>query len=108
MKFSKQILLGIVCLSATLSWPAHADSEAGRNKSFTCTGCHNSPGYRNAYPGYTVPKLGGQQADFLEAALKAYRDGERQHTTMHAQIAQMSDEDIADIAAYYSQLVKSK
>ncbi|MYD77448.1 MAG: c-type cytochrome [Gammaproteobacteria bacterium] len=106
MKFCKRILLGIACLSAALSFTAHADPEAGRDKSFTCTGCHSSPGYRNAYPGYTVPKLGAQKADYLEAALKAYRDGDRQHSTMHAQIAQMSDQDISDIAEYFSQLVK--
>ncbi len=106
MNPSKRILLGIACLSATLSFGAYADPIAGRDKSFTCTGCHSSPGYRNAYPGYTVPKLGGQKADYLEAALKAYRNGDRIHSTMHAQIAQMTDQDIADIAEYYSQLVK--
>ena len=53
-----------------------------------------------------MPKLGGQKADYLEAALKAYREGDRQHSTMHAQIAQMNDQDITDIAEYFSQLVK--
>ncbi len=106
MKSSRRKMLGIACLSATLSFAAHADFETGREKSFTCSGCHSSPGYRNAYPGYTVPKLGGQQADYLEAALKSYRDGGRQHTTMHAQIAQMSDEDISAIATYFSQLIR--
>jgi len=106
MKCSKVLLVGVACLSMAFGFSANADTEAGREKSFTCTGCHNSPGYRNAYPGYLVPKLGGQKADYLEAALKAYRDGDRQHNTMHAQMAQLSDEDIAAIAAYYSQLVK--
>ncbi len=106
MKPSKRFLLGVACLGATLSFGVNADPQAGRDKSFTCTGCHSSPGYRNAYPGYMVPKLGGQKADYLEAALKAYRDGDRQHSTMHAQIAQMSDQDITDIAEYFSQLVK--
>ncbi len=106
MKSSKQLLLGVVCLGIFMSFSAHADSQAGRDKAFTCTGCHSSPGYRNAYPGYLVPKLGGQKADYLEAALKAYRDGDRDHSTMHAQIAQMSDQDVSDIAEYFSQLVK--
>ena len=106
MRSSKLLLLGVVCLGMLSSMGAHADREAGREKAFTCTGCHSSPGYRNAYPGYLVPKLGGQKADYLEAALKAYREGDRQHSTMHAQIAQMNDQDIADIAEYFSQLVK--
>lgn len=106
MKPNKWILLGVACIGLALSAEVNADAQAGRDKSFTCTGCHSSPGYRNAYPGYTVPKLGGQQADYLEAALKAYRSGDRQHSTMHAQIAQLSDQDIADIAEYFSQLVK--
>lgn len=104
----KWILLGAACMGLAFSASATADPQAGRDKSFTCTGCHSSPGYRNAYPGFTVPKLGGQQADYLEAALKAYRSGEREHSTMRAQIAQMSDQDIADIAEYFSQLVKEQ
>ena len=101
-----RILLGLVCLAVAATVHAEGDATAGRDKSFTCTGCHSSPGYRNAYPGYRVPKLGGQVSDYLVAALKAYRDGDRQHATMHAQIAQMTDEDINDIATYFSQLVK--
>ncbi len=106
MKSSKILLLGIACLGMFLSLSVQADPEAGRDKAFTCTGCHSSPGYRNAYPGYLVPKIGGQKTDFLEAALKSYRNGDRQHSTMHAQIAQMDDQDILDIAEYFSQLVK--
>ena len=106
MRSTSRILLWVACFIASFNAGAQDDYEAGRDKSFTCTGCHASPGYRNAYPGYTVPKLGGQKADYLMAALKAYRDGGRGHKTMHAQIAQLSDQDISDIAAYFSQLVK--
>lgn len=106
MKSSKFLLLGVTCLGLFFSVSVKADPEAGRDKAFTCTGCHSSPGYRNAYPGYLVPKIGGQKADYLQAALKAYRDGVREHSTMHAQIAQMDDQDILDIAEYFSQLVK--
>ena len=65
------IVLGTICLVAVSSVSAQGDFSKEREKSFTCTGCHSSPGYRNAYPGYTVPKLGGQKADFLAAALRA-------------------------------------
>ncbi len=106
MRLSIWILLGLACLATAMTVQAEGDAAAGRDKSFTCTGCHSSPGYRNAYPGYTVPKLGGQKADYLVVALKAYRDGDRKHETMHAQIAQLTDDDITDIATYFSQLVK--
>jgi cytochrome c553 len=93
---------GLVALAATLCMPAWADGdvEAGIEKANTCMGCHGIPGYSNAYPTYKVPKIGGQPPAYIAAALKAYRSGERPHGTMHAQAASMSDQDIADIAAY--------
>jgi cytochrome c553 len=63
-------------------------------------GCHGIPGYNNAYPTYRVPKLGGQPPEYLAAALKAYQSGERPHKTMQAQATSLSEQDIADIAAY--------
>ena len=81
---------------------AAGDSEAGRDKAETCFGCHGIPGYNNVYPTYRVPKLGGQSAEYIVTALKAYRSGERQHPTMGAQASSMSDEDIQDIAAFLS------
>ena len=56
----------------------------------------------NAYPTYHVPKLGGQNADYIEVALQDYRQGTRPHPTMRAQAATMSDQDIADLAAYFA------
>lgn len=79
---------------------AAGDAEAGRLKANTCMGCHGIPGYTNAYPTYRVPKLGGQSAEYLSAALKAYKTGERPHKTMQAQATSLSDQDIADITAY--------
>ncbi len=95
---------GLVALAAVLALPVAADGNVnkGEEKANTCMGCHGIPGYSNAYPTFKVPKLGGQPAAYLEAALKAYRSGDRPHSTMHAQAADMSDEDIADIAAYLS------
>jgi cytochrome c553 len=67
---------------------------------YTCHGCHAIPNYKNAYPTYPVPKLQGQRPQYLLAALKAYKNGERSHGTMHAQAASMSEQDMADVAAY--------
>ncbi|HDP89976.1 MAG TPA: cytochrome c [Thioalkalivibrio sp.] len=78
------------------------DPQAGRDKAATCMGCHGVPSYMNVYPTYHVPRLGGQHPEYLEAALQAYRDGSRKHATMQAQAATLSDEDIADIAAYFA------
>jgi len=74
----------------------------GKAISYTCLGCHGVEGYRNAYPDYEVPRLAGQHPEYLIAALHEYRDGQRSHTTMHAQASELSDQDMADIAAYFS------
>jgi len=94
---------GVLVLAVGLSSPGlAADAAAGRVKADTCMGCHGIPGYNNVYPTYRVPRLGGQNAAYIEAALKAYRSGERSHPTMQAQANSLSDEDIADIAAFIS------
>jgi cytochrome c553 len=77
------------------------DAERGAVLAQTCTGCHGIPGYYNANPAYHVPKLGGQNADYLEVALQGYRRGSRGHGTMQAQASTLSDQDIADVAAYF-------
>jgi cytochrome c553 len=77
------------------------DAERGAVLAQTCTGCHGIPGYYNAQPAYQVPKLGGQNADYVEVALQGYRRGTRGHETMQAQASTLSDQDIADVAAYF-------
>lgn len=68
-----------------------------------CRGCHGIDGYRSAYPDlYSVPKLGGQQAQYLAKALQDYRSGLRPHATMRSIAATLSDQDIAALAAYYA------
>jgi|ERR1700722_306191 len=68
-----------------------------------CQGCHGIPGYRTAYPEvYSVPKLGGQKASYIIKSLKDYRSGLRRHATMRSIAAELSDLDIAAIAAYYA------
>lgn len=98
-------LLAAVSLFA-MSAPALADGDvdAGKIKSWTCSGCHGSEAYKNIYPTYSVPKLRGQSANYISVALKAYRSGERKHPTMRAQAGSMTDNDIADVAAYIASL----
>jgi cytochrome c553 len=98
-------VLGILGLSLCTGL-AHAEGDpvAGKYKAETCMGCHGIPGYRNAAPAYHVPKLGDQHAEYIIAALKAYKNGERNHPTMHAQASSLSDQDMADIAAFFANL----
>jgi cytochrome c553 len=100
--------LTIAGLSAALSIlaaPLHAegDAAAGKNKTSMCAGCHGISGFKTAYPEvYHVPRLGGQNAGYIVSALKAYKAGDRQHPTMKAIAASLSEQDMADLAAYYS------
>ena len=91
-------------LSLSLSSGAHAeeagDPALGAKKFYACYGCHGLENYKNAYPDYNVPRLRHQTASYLIAALREYRSGERPHATMHAQAVSLSDQDMADIAAY--------
>ncbi|MCH9694584.1 MAG: c-type cytochrome [Gammaproteobacteria bacterium] len=83
---------------------ADADLAAGESIAYSCLGCHGIDGYRNAYPSYRVPKLGGQKATYIEIALKGYREGTRQHPTMYGQANSLSDQQIADVSAYLATL----
>ena len=94
------VLLAGMGLSWSVGARAEGDPHAGEKKFYTCYGCHGLPNYRNAYPDYSVPMLRHQTAAYVIAALKEYKGGERPHATMHAQAISLSDEDIADIAAY--------
>lgn len=80
------------------------DLTHGKQLTYTCQGCHGIKGYKNAYPNFHVPLIGGQSVVYLQNALGEYRKGERKHPTMQAQAASFSDQDIADIAAYLSSL----
>lgn len=89
-----------VISGAPLAANAAGDVANGATLGYTCLGCHGVDGYRNAYPSYRVPKLGGQKAAYLIAAIKGYRDGTRAHPTMAAQASSLSDQQIEDVAAY--------
>ena len=78
------------------------DVRRGKEVSYTCLGCHGIDGYKNAYPMYSVPRLEGQHPEYLIAALQGYKNGDRSHITMHSQASELSDQDIADVAAYFA------
>jgi cytochrome c553 len=84
------------------AWAA-GDAVAGKAKTAMCQGCHGIPGWKTAFPEvYHVPKLGGQHAAYLIKALQAYKSGERSHPSMQGIAVGLSDQDMADLAAYYA------
>jgi cytochrome c553 len=85
--------------------PAEAtgDAQRGHRKAATCLGCHAIPGYKAGFPTvYRVPMIGGQNAKYIENALKEYQKGERRFPSMMATAKSLSDQDIADVAAYFA------
>ena len=108
----KRLAFSAALLSATLGATLAAaqapapggDPLKGAQKVQMCQGCHGIVGWRTAFPEvYRAPKLSGQASPYIVAALKAYKSGDRGHPTMKAIAASLSDADMADIAAYYSQ-----
>jgi len=81
-----------------------ADAANGEKLSQTCLGCHGAPGLRNPGPVYAIPMVGGQHAEYIVSALKAYKDKTRSHKTMQAQASNLTDENMADIAAFFAGL----
>ncbi len=81
------------------------DAQRGSTKVQMCIGCHGIVGYQADFPQvYKVPKIAGQDAGYITSALTAYRAGDRKHPTMRSIAQSLSDQDIADVAAYYSKL----
>ncbi len=99
----------VSCVVATSAFAADAlvgnAENAKASKVSMCIGCHGIPGYRASFPEvYSVPMIAGQNPDYIQAALRAYATGERTHPTMDAIAQSLSDQDIADLSAYYSNL----
>jgi cytochrome c553 len=98
------VLLGIAAPALAEQPALTGDPKEAHKKVAVCEGCHGIAGYRTVYPStYRVPKLGGQQAGYIESALHAYKAGQRSHPSMRGIAASLSEQDIADVAAYYSQ-----
>jgi len=105
MKFTQFCAALALLVLPALGWCQAAltgNPVAGESKTQMCGGCHGISGWRTAYPEvYGVPKIGGQHPAYIVKALQAYKSGERNHPSMRAIAASLSDQDMADLAAYY-------
>ncbi|MDO9482376.1 MAG: c-type cytochrome [Hydrogenophaga sp.] len=97
--------------AATLSaaaLTAHAqgvtgDAQAGQKKADMCIGCHGIPGYQNSFPEiHKVPMISGQSDKYIVSALTAYKKGDRKHPSMRGIAGSLSEQDMADLAAFYA------
>jgi cytochrome c553 len=107
----KKLLSLLIALAATgLSFSAQAqDAKAGEKKAAMCIGCHGIVGYQASFPEiYKVPMIAGQGSKYIVSALTAYRKGDRKHPTMRSVATSLSDQDMADLAAYYEQQAKGE
>jgi cytochrome c553 len=107
MRIRNILPLLMLCLLSTSAF-AGGDYKAGKIKAYTCTGCHGIVGYNNTYPTYHVPRIGGQNKEYLVIALKAFRSGERHHKSMNLQAEALSDQDIEDISVYLAAQTNKK
>lgn len=103
------LVLSLMLICSGLSTSAVAqDAQAGEKKAHLCIGCHGIVGYQASFPEiHKVPMIAGQNADYLVAALNAYKKGERLHPTMKGIAAALSDADMADLAAFYQGQAKN-
>jgi cytochrome c553 len=104
MKLSRILLLATAATMSVAAGAQEKKASAAAAPVSTCIGCHAIPGYQASFPQvYRVPKIGGQSQQYIEAALKAYRQGDRKHPTMVGVAKGLTDDEIAALAAYYAQ-----
>jgi cytochrome c553 len=105
MKKFVSIAFALAITSATsvsFAQDIKGDANAGEKKIAMCIGCHGIVGYQASFPEvYKVPKISGQGGKYIASALTAYKKGERKHPTMRSIAESLSDQDIADVSAYY-------
>ena len=113
----RKLLASLVALTALAGLASTAVAQtavtgsapAGEKKAAMCIGCHSIPGYQASFPEvHKVPMIAGQNAKYIASALNAYKAGDRKHPTMKAIAVSLSDQDIADLAAYYEALPTDK
>lgn len=100
-------LVAVATLSAAatgaLAQGPAGDAAAGKKKAEMCIGCHGIPGYQNSFPEiHKVPKISGQSEKYIVAALNGYKSGERKHPSMRGIAGSLSEQDMADLAAFYA------
>ena len=102
MRAALKLRLLVLCACATLSTVAAAasgDPEVGRKKSTPCAACHGANGVS---PSPEFPNLAGQHADYLEAAMRHYKNGKRKNAIMQAQVTTLTPKDMPDLAAFFA------
>lgn len=107
MRIQKTLITSLFCLLSANAFAA-GDYAAGKIKAYTCSGCHGIVDYNNVYPTYHVPRIGGQNQEYVSIALKAFRSGERKHSNMNLQAEGLTDQDIDDIAVYLAGQTKEE
>lgn len=98
------IVLAAAFMCFAASAFAKGDPAKGKLEVYSCHGCHGIPGYQSVYPEYHVPRIAGQNEQYLIDALNEYKSGARKYPTMHAQASSLTQQQIEDIAAYLSSL----
>jgi cytochrome c553 len=98
---SKSMVAAGILALVSIAAQADGDADRGRKLAYTCMGCHGVEHYKNAYPSYSVPKLGGQNKPYIVSALEEYQSGSRMHPTMRGFASSLSDQDRADLAAFF-------
>jgi cytochrome c553 len=110
MTFTLKLIPALLA-ATVLAAPALATetpAQRGKDLTYTCSGCHGIEKYKNAYPQYNVPKIAGQNYEYLVAALQNYKTEQRKHPTMRAQAKSFSEDDIKAIASFLSSLKGAK
>jgi len=97
-------VIALAALFGALPAAQAQDAKAGEKKIAMCIGCHGIPGYQASFPEiHKVPMIAGQNAKYIITALTAYKKGDRKHPTMRSVAGSLSDQDMADVAAFYEQ-----
>lgn len=112
MKNPARPIAALLTFAAMCAMPTFAfaqDAKAGEKKAAMCIGCHGIPGYKASFPEiYSVPMIAGQNAEYIVSALSQYKKGDRKHPSMRGVASGLSDQDMADLAAFYSLEAKAE
>jgi cytochrome c553 len=102
MNKALSLILALAAAAGFVSSAQAQDAKAGEKKAAMCIGCHGIPGYQASFPEiHKVPMISGQSSKYIVAALNAYKKGERKHPTMKGIAASLTDQDMADLGAFY-------
>jgi cytochrome c553 len=108
MKPTLSPMFAALAVAVAAAVPAQAqvagDAQAGEGKVAMCIGCHGIKGYKSSFPEvYRVPMISGQNAKYIEVVLDSYKKGDRKHPSMRGIATSMTEQDIADVAAFYAE-----